>query len=307
MNLARDLFTAICVGVLATGGLVWAQENSPAFEFQSLMNQRFYEDHGSLMIEYSQLVFPPANLSQVSIDVVRKSGELVGEVAMRAQPSDHFSMFSFLTAQGTGMIKLEQAGDFVLRGKVNGQVVTQMPFSMAVEKGGDAFNPQTKYHRKGPWEELAFLYQDENSPEAAMQFCWWTNTRELPQGGSRNVSARLLRGSEEVAFTRSVVVSQSEWQFCLQDLMFTQDGGKRRVTAKALAQMDGDYTIALKTDKSDAFRSYSLSVKGGKIQPHPRSALDVQPHAGFLVPRMIDQLHSGRATNLLDLYWVSTK
>jgi hypothetical protein len=73
-NLSRGalILLTLCFGVVTTE--TYAQ-NKPAAEFQSLLNMRFYENNGGLLVENVQIVFPPAANQRGTLLITKASGE----------------------------------------------------------------------------------------------------------------------------------------------------------------------------------------------------------------------------------------
>jgi hypothetical protein len=307
-NLSRGalILLTLCFGVVTTE--TYAQ-NKPAAEFQSLLNMRFYENNGGLLVENVQIVFPPAANQRGTLLITKASGEQVATMPLRLVPFGDYPMFANFVPDGNpGNVKIGQAGDYVMSVKIGDEVITKFPFSMKLEQGNDPYNPQQRFVREGPWRDWGFISvaMDDSSPN--IRFNFWISVRELP-GAATNmkVNVHLLRGAQEIGVTRSPIVPvYIDWSFYSKELV-TPAGlkpGSPHYLTMADLKTDGDYSVILKAN-GQPVKSYKFQVKGGQVQRPDRSRLDFEPHNEFIAGRFIDTTEgSGSNYHMRDMFWV---
>ena len=161
----------VLAALLAVAPAASGQTNKPAAEFQSLLNLRFYEADGGFLVDGVQLVFPPQGVRRATFVLSKPGGGDVASVPLRIEPFGAFPAFGLLVPDGTpGVVKVGQPGDYVIRIKVNDEVVSALPFSMKEERGTDPFNPTRRFTREGLWRDLAFMSNRVDDPNAHLSF-----------------------------------------------------------------------------------------------------------------------------------------
>ena len=283
-------------------------EYKPAIEYQYLMELRFYEDQGGFLVEGLEVVFPPSGLRNATFVISRSNGEVVRTVPLRLEtPLASYTAFGmFLPNANSGLAPIGEAGDYVLSVQINGQSITNLPFTMKREASNDPFNPKNTFVREGPWRDLAHFSVRTDEPDSHLEFSWWTSLRELPPGTkSPMVTVHLLYGGQEIASTRSPVVpTQTDWQFLRHEFHFPAEPKVRWMTMADLTKRDGEYTVVAKVN-GKPFKSYKAEVRGGQLQRHPRSRMDIEPHTDFLSPRQVDtSSRTSSRYDMRDIYWI---
>jgi hypothetical protein len=280
-----------------------AAANQPAMEYGSLLNLRFYEQTGGFMLDQLQMVFPPQTDVPMSVEFITAGGQVVASSALRIQRWPEFPAFDGVKADGPGIIQLGKPGDYTMRFKIGEAVATELPFKITAAESGDPFAPQTTYALEGEWSKLAFLALQTDKPNDALTFDWWISTRDVGGGKTRaTCNVAIAKGGAAVATSLEVVVTQANSQFLTARLL---DPAKNRNFTKAnLIAADGAYDVNIVCDGA-AVRTYLLTVENGVIKPHPRSALDYQPHTRFLSPRFIDiSSRSNSQYKMTEAWWV---
>jgi hypothetical protein len=271
------------------------------------MQLRFYENQGGFLVEDLEVVFPPPGLQKATFVISRQNGGVVTEVPLRVEtPLASYTAFGMFKPDAvSGLAPIGEPGDYVLSVHIDGQPITNLPFSMKRETNNDPFNPRTTFVREGPWRDLAYFSDRPEEPDSHLEFSWWTSLRELPPGTKNPlVTLHLLYGGQEIAATRSPVVpTQTDWQFLYHEFVLPATP-VRWMTLADLTKRDGEYTVVAKVN-GKPFKSYRAEVRGGKLQRHPRNSLDTSPHTDFISPRLVDV--SARTTSryaMRDTYWV---
>jgi hypothetical protein len=283
------------------------QPNTPAIEYQSLLNLRYYEADGGFLVEHLQMIFPPSGNQKLMFVITKKTGEEVARVPLRVEPLQTFPNFRLLQPAGVpGVVRLGQAGDFVMAVKAGDQPITTLPFSLKEEKSSDPYNPKKTFVREGPWRETAYFSSPIDKPDAPIKFNWWISVRELPPGVTRPLcTIHLLQGGVEIAATRSPVVpSYVDWQFFKTELVVSKGPSVQWLTLGSLTKRDGELTVIIKVN-GQPVKSYRAQVKGGQPVRLARNQMEVEPHTDFIATRLIDVSRDGGCEYcMLDLFWV---
>jgi len=296
---------ALFILLIAFPSIGVAQSNAPAVEFQSLLNLRYYEPDGGFLVDGLQIVFPPTGNQKLTFVISRASGEEVARVPLRIERIRTFEAFRVLRPNGVpGVVRLGQAGDFLMAVKLGDQAITTLPFSLKEEKSTDPYNPKTRYVREGPWRDMAYFSSPIDNPDSPIKFNWWMSLRELPAGIKRPMcTVHVMQGGQEIAATRSPVESTDfDWQFFRIELVQQKGPAVQWLTLPSLTKRDGELTIVLKVN-GQPFKSYRGQIKGGQPVRLARNQLEVEPHTDFISTRHID-VTRGCEYCMLDLFWV---
>ncbi|KAA3616958.1 MAG: hypothetical protein D8M58_04830 [Calditrichaeota bacterium] len=285
----------------------FAQNYAPAMDYSAMLNVRFYENSGGFMLETIPMFFPPQGMNKVEFEIATSNGQSKLKTGIYVNKWQQFPIVDGVRPQGTGIIHLKQTGDFVLRVKVSGKEITRIPFKMSVQSSGDPFNPQSTYTKEGPWNKLGYFSVNPNRPDDAISFNWWTRIGEMPGAKGGKMTVHILKSGKEIAESKAFYISKKSWQSCSKPLRQSGTSYRNFFTLANLTQTDGSYEIILKAGDK-VVRKYTANVAGGKLQQHPRSAMDYSPHADYITPKIIDR-SSGTASNyqMFDAYWVDAK
>lgn len=275
------------------------------------MEMRFYENQGNFLVEGLEVVFPPPGNKKATFVVTRANGDVVATVPLRLEtPLASYTMFGMYVPDGNpGSVNVGEPGDYIFSVHVDGQPITTMPFSMKREASSDPFNPKNTFVREGPWRDLAHFSVRSDDPDSHVEFSWWTSLRELPAGTkSPMVTLHIMNGGQEIAATRSPIVpTQTDWQFLRQEFHFPTEKQVRWMTMADLTKRDGEYTVVVKVNGTP-YKTYRAEVRGGKLQRHPRNAMEMQPRTSFISPRQVDtSSRTSSRYDMRDLYWVTKK
>ncbi len=286
----------------------FAQNYQPTVGYNSMMNIRFYEQNGGLLINSLPIFFPPKDMDSVSFEIVDAQGNSKMKSGVSVDKWQQFSIVDGIRPKGSaGNVRLGKTGDYVLQVSVAGNGITRIPFSMSSKKGGDPFNPQLTFTRKGPWDQLGFITSDPDKPDAAITFNWWANTSETPNGKGGKMTAVILKDGKEVAQSKGFFISKKTWQAASKPMKKSGTNMRDFFTLADLTANDGHYDVVLKAGKK-TIRSYALTVAAGKVQPHPRSSLDYKPHTDYIVPKVIfNNSGSASSAKMIDAYWLDAK
>jgi hypothetical protein len=285
-----------------------AQNYQPAMDYRAMMNIRFYEQTGGFLIETLPIFFPPQDMNSVAFEIIDANGKSKLKSGVYVNKWQKFPIVDGIRPKGSaGNVKLGQAGNYILRVTVAGKEITRIPFKMAVQNSGDPFNPKSTFTRQGPWSKLGFISVNPERPDDAISFNWWANTGEMPGGKGGKMTAHILKSGNEIAESRGFFISKINWQACNKPFKQAGTNFRNFFTLANLTANDGTYEIILKAGDK-IIRTYTATVSGGKINHHPRSAMDYTPHAEYIVPKIIfNNTGSGSNNKMFDAYWVESK
>lgn len=282
-----------------------AAAQRPAVDMASLLNIPFFAGDGGFDARNILLLFPPAD-ADVRLALTTPAGAVLHEVPFEVRPADAAPVFAYLDVNGRHADRQSFApgepGDYVISVTVDGEAVGSVPFTLSVERSADPFAPGARWTAEGPWTRLAYLAQPTARPDESIGFDYWVSSREVG-GRTASLSLSLRRGGEEVARSRSNVHLSTAGLTFFQDHELAKPGDGVTLwpfTATDLAATDGRYEL-LVLSSGTPIRTYVVTVEGGRIRPHPRSALDYEPRAGFLSPRL---MKTGNNTHTVDAWWV---
>lgn len=308
MRLKAFIFRLAVLTLLAAlPSVTLGQSTRPGAEYQSVLNMRFSEDHGTFLVEGLQIVFPPGGVQRAMLTISRLSGEAVITLPLRFESYSSSPLFGNLVPSGEpGEIKVGQSGDFVLTIKVGDRLITRLPFTLKGEPNGDPYDPPKRFLREGAWRDLAYLSVPVDNQSANVEFNWWMSLRELPLGMTNPlVTIHLMRGALEVASSPDCVALNSiDWQFFTSELVQTTKSGPQQLTLGQLGKRNGDYLLIVEAN-GQPIKSYPVEVKGGRLQRADQSRLDFEPHVDFISPRLISTSARSDSHYLIrDVYWV---
>ncbi len=281
-----------------------AQTYSPAMDYASMLNVRFYENSGGFMVETLPLFFPPGKLESLEFEIATAQGKSKFRKNAQAQKWQQFSVVDGIRPSGGGNVGGLPTGDYRFQVKLNGEAITSVPFTINVSQGDDPFNPKKTITRQGPWSQLGYITDNPEQPKEAIRFNWWANIGELPGGQGGKVVALLKKEGVVLADSRGFFVSKKIWQTCSKPLRKAGSNGRQFFTMADLLGQDGSYQMVLES-AGKTLRTYKMVVAGGKLQHHPRSALGYQPQADYIVPKVIGgKTGDSSGFIMLDAYWL---
>jgi hypothetical protein len=120
-----------------------------------------------------------------------------------------------------------------------------------------------------------------------------------------------MRNGKVVAHSKATTgMLDHEWLRRHTELLFHPHDAKGAPNARLFAKTDleqtGSYrlTVELK-ETGKIIRDYSFSAAGGKLVPHPRTALGYEPHVDYIPPRVIRKGSSTYAFE--EAFWIEAK
>lgn len=282
-----------------------AQNFSPAVDYSSVMNMKFYEKSGGFMIETIPIIFPPGDDSKIEFEITDAHGQSLFSSNLRLQKPGNFPAFGLLSADGPGIVHLRKTGDFIINYKADGEVITHFPFHMETASSNNPYNPSTLYLRDGPWNYLAYITYDPENSDDLIRFNWWTNLREIPNTKNAKISVSVMRGNTEIAHSESdKIVSYKNWQPFKSILVHPDTKNTKHFTINDLTKISGNYTVILKAN-GKPFKSFSFKISDGKINEIAENNLNYAPHKDFIAPRILDiSSGSNSSYKVLQACWI---
>ena len=274
---------------------------------------RFYDQNARLMISDVGLVFRPEGEHNTVAEIARAdTGEVVSTLAFFPDYQWSDTVFGDVRPQGPGIIDLPGAGDYQLRFLVNGNVATSFPFTVVAEESDDAFNPDTKYHYRGPWEELVYLKTSRTFTDLPIEVTFWTSALDLPStDGKGELMMMLYKDGELLARNKKPkIVSKGsnlfgEFRLTLHEPV--DDQNTAGYPLERLLSQDGTYSLVMEIDGT-AVRTFPLVVSGGAIVASPRSELGYEPIDAYLAPRWFDMQEGSHPQSAPEeIYWLEVQ
>lgn len=299
MPLPTRLLRRILPALISLAALPAAAQR-PGTDVSTLLNQRFYPSSGDFGADGLQMLFLPPGASP-SLVVTNAAGRTVSEMPLGVGDTG-LPVFSIVGPQGPNGVHVEEPGTYTMSLMVDGESVGAITYTLVADQSTDPFNPGTTWSAEGPWRTLAYLSQQTARPTEGLEFDYWVSTRETG-GRAATIALSLRRGGEEVAHSRSdYTVRNANWVYFDHDLVQPGEGFNRApFTTSDLAAHDGRYDLVVLANGAP-LKTYTVTVEGGQVRPHSRSALDHEPRSGFLSPRLMKILNSNAVT--VDAYWV---
>lgn len=306
MKLLRRPIKSILPALLLVAPIVAvAQSARPAVEYQSLLNIKFDEAEGDLVIDNLNVLFPPGAYERAILSVSTAAGEEVTVVPFRLDSYLSFPIFSrFVPEVGSTAIKLRRSGDFIISIKVADEVITRFPLTLAAEPTSNPYDPPKRFTREGPWRDFAYFSTPAINGSGNLVFNWWMSTRELPIGMKAPAITIHLRDDykEIAAGSKFTNLKSVDWQFFSGELTMKKKTGPQPLTMRDLVQRDATYLLIVKAD-GIPIKSFQLQTSDGRLQRAEQSRMGFQPQGDFMSPRFIESRRDSDRI-LADAYWV---
>lgn len=285
------LLTALLI--LAAAAPASAQQYPPTFEFTSIMKNYFDDRTGLLQLGDFVIGFAPEGPLDAEVGVVDTDSNVLGRFKFQPDKGGQDGVFSIVSVENPAEVTITKPGAYYIVFVVNGKQVTRFPFLVHKKETGDAFNPQTIYQYDGLWRTLAYLTMDDYRGETVPKINFWVGGIDLPEGErSDSYQVSLIRDGKVLAYSKKNKghIPMGHFEYTSTHLFHPHDDRQSATapfyTLKDWAK-DGDYELRV-TRGSDGLtlRSFVVKVRGGEIQPLPRTRLGYEPAADFMSPRV---------------------
>lgn len=289
----RRIVILLVLSMFALASPAAAQQYPPAFEFTSIMKNYFDDASGLLQLNRFVVGFAPEGPFNAEVGVVDANNNVLGRFSFLKEKGEPAGVFQAVNVENPAEVTITTPGGYYLVFVVDGKQVTRFPFLVHKEESGDAFNPQTTYHYDGLWRTLAYLTIEEYRGESVPKLNFWVGELDLPKGArTGNYQATLLKGDKVLAYSKKNQghIPSGHFEYTSTNLFHPHDDRQSATaplyTLKDWAK-DGTYELRV-TRGSDGqtLRSFNVVVKGGEIQPLPRTKLGYEPAADFISPRV---------------------
>ena len=278
---------------------VHAQGKQAFVDYPALLNVKFYDANGGLLIEKLPIFFAPENKNSLKIELISDNQQVLFSKAAYFE-SWSMPVVDGIKAKGSSRISVGKTGNYILRVTENNKPISQISFSMSVDGGDDPFNPKEKFTRDGPWNKLAYLSTNPEKPQNGLTFNWWSRLSDLPSGKKGNIMIKLMKDGKEVAKSTDIYISKVSWQHHSKQL---KSSTNHIYTLKNLVASDGEVKVVILND-GKIIKSFDSIVVDGELQAHPRSKWGYSPIADFLSPKVI--ANNSRKKIMVDAVWLET-
>ena len=273
-----------------------AQSNQAFVDYPSLLNTKFYESNGGLLIKNWPIFFAPENKTQLKIEVLFNNKPILSK-------STYFESWSMpvvdgIKPKGSARAFMSKAGDYVLRVTDSGEMISEVSFSIKVSDSDDPFNPKKTFTRDGPWSQLAYLSHRSDNPQDGLSFNWWSRLSELPSNKKGTVIIKLMKNGKEVAKSTKMHINKASWQSHVRQL---KSNTNHIYTLAELTKSDGDVQVVIESN-GKTIKTFDSIVKDGKLQTNKRSAWGYSPRTEYLSPKVIAK--ASRKKILVDAIWL---
>lgn len=311
--MTRAIATVVLSASLVFASTVTAQEQTPVFTFDSMMNSYFDDSTGQVSFgDYMVAFAPPAPFQGAAVVADAKSIVLA---SFKFFPDYQFNeqVFGRVRIQGPADHALTEPAVYSLVFLIDGKPVSRLPFLLKqTGAGDDPFNPAKTYAFDGYWRTFAYLTYGTYDEEKTVELHCWIGGLDLPEGKTKDAYfVELKRNGEVVAYSKRTLGHIAQGHFEYQKLSLFHPHTDRQTPNAELFmakdwEVDGDYEVLFtRTSDGAMIRSYNFTSSGGKIQPHPRSALDYEPRVDFIAPRV--QKRGSNMVEMIEAVWIEDR
>ncbi len=281
-----------------SGSAAAASAPPPAFTYDTLLNMYFDDENGLISITNIDLAFAPEGEINASVAVVNSDNTVVKSYKFYPDPRWRNGVFARLSEVGPADITLTEPGVYNIVFLIDGKPVTRLPVVLEqTSEGDDPFDPVKTYRFYGFWQLYGYLTMGEYGDKPVPDLNFWLGGRDLPEGKDKDgYTATLKRDGEVVAHSKRTQGHFNDGHYKRTKIRLFHPHTERE-SPNALVFMlsdwtetDGDYKLDI-TRKSDGklIRSFTVTVKDGKIENLPATKLDFEPHIDYIVPRALDR------------------
>lgn len=300
-TIKRILVTLLCLTAGASAiGLTSTTTTAPppAFVYDTILNTYFDDESGLIRISDIDLAFAPEGEINAAVAVVNSDNTVIKSYKFYTEPRWREGVFARLTEVGPADITLTEPGVYNIVFLIDGKPVTRLPVVLEqTSEGDDPFDPKKTYRFYGLWQIYGYLTMSEWKDEPVPELNLWLGGKDLPEGKDKDMfTATLKRDGEAVAHSKRTQGYFSDGHYEITKIKLYHPHTERE-SPNAMPFMlsdwtetDGDYKLDI-TRKSDGklIRSFTVTVKDGKIENLPATKLDFEPHIDYIVPRALNR------------------
>ena len=302
---------AVIVGLFVGMLTSTARANAPAVEWESAMDTFFHADNGTVRLGDYVIAFAPDGEIKGEVAVLGPDKKVRARFPFFAEPRARSGVFARVDVQGPAEVQLTEPGIYNLIFVVAGKPVTIFPFVMNAGSSGDPFNPGKTFVFDGLWRNWAHLTMRELNTQPVPRLSFWVGGLDLPKDAKQDMfQATLYRDGKPVANTRKSQgnIEAGHYKRTTIDLFHPHADREANPKPYLLSDwlVDGPHEVRV-TRRSDdkTLRSFTFTVADGKITPHPRTALDFDPHLNHITPRVAKK--GVNVFQMTEAIWIESK
>jgi len=286
---------------LAVLGFSWlVQSPLPAIDPSSVYGMRTYTTNPEFGFLPDKFVvgFAPSNLDELTMHLL-KGGEAKASGGFYATETP-YPAFRVLRFQPMPTVQLAEPGEYVIEFRLKDQAVTRLPFRIERKQSGDEFNPTVSWEFHTPVDRAGNLTFSNADDGQVWLNAWLAPVRE-GIALRTTASIKLSHGGKVVA--EALPFMFQEPQNARRGFKLFKPGGRTPFKKSDLLKLNGTITGTIAVP-SKTLRTFSWTVQGMKILPHPRSAADHSPRTDYWIPRRLAGGAEGyQFFHLEEQYW----
>ncbi|MFK7758610.1 MAG: hypothetical protein AB8C13_01540 [Phycisphaerales bacterium] len=270
----------------------------PAFTYQSMLNIYFDDESGLISVRDMDLAFAPEGEINASVVVTNSENTVLKSYKFYPDPRWREGVFARLTENGPADFELTEPGVYNIIFLVDGKPVSRLPVALEqTSAGDDPFDPVKTYEFYGLWQVYGYLTMSSLRDEPFPQLNLWLGGRDLPDGETKEMfHATLKSGEEVIAHSKETQGFFNEGHYEHSKIALYHPHTKRELPNASgfmlsdWTKEDGEYRLEITRQSDDQLiRSFKITVKDGKIQNLPMTALDTEPHIDYITPRVTEK------------------
>jgi hypothetical protein len=315
--LKRPIRSALII-LLISGSLfsitpVSAQQYTPTFDFEQVLNTYFDDESGLISFQNYRVIFAPEGAFNGLVAVLDSANKIIASFPFYKEYRPKNGIYARVQVQTPADVTLTKPGIYTLVYVVDGKPVTRLPVRLELASAGkDPFNPGKKYRYDGFWRTFAFITMGTYKGEKFPLLNYWLGGKDLTAGKDRGRPfVTLYRDGKMVAHSQKTQGHFMTGHFdrAKINLYHPHKEGKE-ANAKAFLLndwlVDGKYEIRV-TRQSDGamIRSFDFKVINGKFEEHPRTKFGYQPQTDYIAPRV--QKKGSTILELTEAIWIQDR
>lgn len=288
------------VYVAALASTLLLQSPLPAIDPSSVYGMKTFTTNPEFGFLPDKLVvgFAPSNMDDLTMHVLKGSeSKASGGFYPTETPYPAFRVLRF---QPKPTIELAEPGEYTIEFRLKDQPLTRLPFRIEKKQSGDEFNPTVSWEFHTPVDRAGNLTMSNADDGQVWMNAWLAPGREgLAMRSS--VTIKLSHGGKVVA--EALPFMFQEPQNARRGFKLFKPGGRTPFKKSDLNALNGTLTGTI-THPTKTLRTFTWTVSGGKVQPHPRSASDYAPRTDYWIPRRLAGSAEGyQFFHLEEQYW----
>lgn len=267
---------------LAIAALV-AQQPGPCVDPFSFYGMRTYTENSEFSFLGTDwlLLIAPENYQEITFHLMKGGQEFHPHQLLFQEPP--LAGVRKMEVQGPPK-QIAEAGDYVAEFRLKDKAISKFPFSIKKTSGGDPFKPTVKWSYTTPIDRMGMLHADpEIDSRVYLSFMMHGDRDGFANGSPWHV--KMFHNGKLVAESQERKITSLSNKPYDAFFMVKENGGRaNELNYSEMMKMPG--TLRFDVDvKGKKARSFTYTLSGGSIKPHPRSELSYQPATGYFPPR----------------------